>query len=509
MYRTFFGLREQPFNLTPDPKFLYLNTGYREALAAMRYGISARKGFVSLVGEAGTGKTTLLRCLLAEFGPEVRSVLVLNPAVGFEELLSFILTDLGRPPVPATPKLELLQMLNAELLDTLARGGNVVVLIDEAQDLAIAVLEELRLLSNLETAKEKILQIVLVGQPELDGMLARPELRQLRQRIAVPARLRPLARRELASYIAARIAAAGGDGRGLFSASALWRLWRFSRGVPRLVNLACDNALVSAYAAGTRRVGWRTVGEAARDLHRPRHAIPTARRLPHLRLGTIAVAAAVGALIGTRVSQWVTNGVFGPRPVPVAMEPVAVGGASLREPAQLEPGATMPVAPEVRAAAAPALTAASDLHAPPAARQGEPLRASQPEDSTTIGETAPAAVTHPVALAVPPTVSDVAGVREPDVAVAPEQVDVVVRVVEGDFLERLARRRYGVVAPHVLEAIKRANPGLTNLDILTPGQTIVLPGNLVLQEEGVTGAPTRGATSGTQGTAEENGSGRQ
>src|SRR6185503_5634219 len=133
------------------------------------------------------------------------------------------------------------QALNAELLDTLARGGNVVVLIDEAQDLSIPVLEELRLLSNLETAKEKILQFVLAGQPELASMLARPELRQLRQRIAVPARLRPLKRREVSAYVAARLRAAGGDTR-LFTRAALHRLWRFSRGVPRLLNVACDNA---------------------------------------------------------------------------------------------------------------------------------------------------------------------------------------------------------------------------------------------------------------------------
>src|SRR5882724_7373510 len=254
MYRAFFGLREKPFNLTPDPKFLYLNASYREALAALRYGIADRKGFVSLIGEAGTGKTTLLRCLLAELGPEVRSVLVLNPAVGFDELLTFILTDLGHPPLPGTPKLELLQALNTELLETLHRGGNVVVLIDEAQDLTIPVLEELRLLSNLETANEKILQLVLAGQPELDAILTRRELRQLRQRIAVPARLRPLARGEVAAYVAARIAAAGGDARGLFTASALRQLYGFSRGVPRLVNVACDSALVNAYAAGARLV---------------------------------------------------------------------------------------------------------------------------------------------------------------------------------------------------------------------------------------------------------------
>src|SRR5689334_15360643 len=268
MYLAFFGFREKPFNLTPDPKFLYLNASYREALAALHYGVVDRKGFVSLIGEAGTGKTTLLRRLLSEIPRETRSVLVINPAIGFEEMLRFILSDLGRPPDAGATKLDMLEVLNVELLDTLARGGNVVVLIDEAQDLTIPVLEELRLLSNLETAKEKILQLVLAGQPEFDALLARPEIRQLRQRISVSARLRPLARSEVEAYVGARIKAAGGDVRGLFTRGALFRLWWFSGGVPRLISAACDNALVTAYARGKRTIGWREIGEAMRDLRR-------------------------------------------------------------------------------------------------------------------------------------------------------------------------------------------------------------------------------------------------
>ena len=476
MYRAFFGLLEQPFNLTPDPKFLYLNTGYREALAAMRYGIFARKGFVSLVGEAGTGKTTLLRCLLAELGPEIRSVLVLNPAVGFEELLRFILADLGRPLAPGTPKLELLQALNAELLETLARGGNVVVLIDEAQDLAIPVLEELRLLSNLETAKEKILQLVLVGQPELDTMLARPELRQLRQRIAVPARLRPLARRELAAYIAARIAAAGGDGRGLFTAPALYRLWRFSRGVPRLLNLACDNALVTAYAAGSRRIGWKIVGEAARDLHRPQLPALAVRRLARFRLGTIAAAAGIGVVVGTRVSQLVASSSLGPPPMLVAMEPVAAAGVSLPASGQMRPDAATTVAIDTAAALAVASTATPGRDATPVAGDAESIVATPPASSAATGEGATAASARLETLAPLPTEGDASRMVAPDAAASPGPGDVILRVEEGDFLTRIARRHYGSDAPSVLEAIQRANPGLVNLDMLLTGQTIVLPG---------------------------------
>src|SRR2546422_3805412 len=170
MYTTFYGLRDLPFNVTTDPGCLYLNDCYQEAIAALDYGIEARKGFISLIGEAGTGKTTLLRRLLDTLEPNVRSVLLLHPTVVFDEILEHILQELGIPTEGAR-KLARLQRLNEFLLENTRAGGNVVLLIDEAQDLAIPVLEELRLLSNLETGKEKILQIVLTGQPELEARL--------------------------------------------------------------------------------------------------------------------------------------------------------------------------------------------------------------------------------------------------------------------------------------------------------------------------------------------------
>ena len=452
MYRAFFGFREDPFNLTPDPKFLYLNASYREALAAMRHGVNARKGFVSLIGEAGTGKTTLLRCLLAELEPGTRSVLVLNPAVGFDELLAFILTDLGHPPRPGMQKLELLQMLNAELLETLAHGGNVVVLIDEAQDLAIPVLEELRLLSNLETAKEKILQFVLAGQPELDATLARPELRQLRQRIAVPARLRPLARDEVQAYVAARVSAAGGDGRGLFTPAAMRRLWWFSRGVPRLVNVACDAALVNAYAAGTRLVGWRIMTEAVRDFRRPTRATLLFAPLL-LRARSVAWAAAAGVVVGLTISRLASGTPPGPS-IPAA----PYGG------------------PEVQAAGPAAARGAGELVASVA--NGGRAGGAQPRRV----EETPSAIDGPtVAADGVRTESDaVGGVASLAVVsghgVSSETATIAeVRIERGDTLGHIARRYYGRNWPLALEAIKRANPALVDTDTLEVGQRIVLP----------------------------------
>lgn len=445
MYRAFFGFREKPFNLTPDPKFLYLNASYREALAALHYGVVERKGFVSLIGEAGTGKTTLLRRLLSEIPRETRSVLVINPAIGFEEMLRFILTDLGRPPAPGASKLDMLEALNVELLDSLARGGNVVVLIDEAQDLTIPVLEELRLLSNLETAKEKILQLVLAGQPEFDALLARPEIRQLRQRISVSARLRPLARSEVQAYVAARITAAGGDVRGLFTQGALFRLWWFSGGVPRLVNAACDNALVTAYARGKRTIGWREIGEAMRDLRRQVSWAPSRWR----GVGTLLAAALVGAgiVLGAMEvlrSRW-------PELLPgSAVMPAAVATALPVAAASSTPTGTISPAP------AEAPTAALPVAVPSSVA---------PDPSPSVSEV-PTAVPSPTETAT----------ATPEPAATASTDALTIRVTDGATLTDLAVHYYGNASPRVLARIRAANPWLDDPDVLWSGKLLTLPG---------------------------------
>jgi general secretion pathway protein A len=264
MYAEFYGLRELPFNVTPDPRFLYLNDCYQEALAALAYGIDARKGFISLIGEAGTGKTTLLRRLLDSLGANTKSVLLLNPTVTFDEILEHILLELGVP-AEGGKKLVQLERLNEFLIEHTAAGGNVALLIDEAQDLAPGVLEELRLLSNLETAREKILQIVLAGQPELDATLADTALRQLRQRVTLRIRIRALAPAEVASYVRSRLDRAGTPSPDLFSAAALERVAALSGGIPRVVNVLCDAALLVAFATGRRQVTPEVVEDAWRD----------------------------------------------------------------------------------------------------------------------------------------------------------------------------------------------------------------------------------------------------
>ena len=265
MYCEFYQLREPPFNVTPDPKFLYLNARYREAIASLNYGITQRKGFITLIGEAGTGKTTLLNKLLEELDTKTKSVFIFNTNVTFEEILEYMFAEFALP-VHNAKKLYMLQRLNSFLLEELRGGGNVALLIDEAQDLEFSVLEDLRLLSNLETAKEKILQIVLSGQPELGQKLSNPILRQLRQRIGINCRLLPLSRDEITEYVQYRLQAAGCPDLKLFSREAEEQVYHFSRGIPRLVNVVCDNALVIGYALGKKRIGADVITEAAADL---------------------------------------------------------------------------------------------------------------------------------------------------------------------------------------------------------------------------------------------------
>jgi general secretion pathway protein A len=265
MYCEFYQLREPPFNVTPDPKFLYLNARYREAIASLNYGITQRKGFITLIGEAGTGKTTLLNKLLEELDTKTKSVFIFNTNVTFEEILEYMFAEFALP-VHNGKKLYMLQRLNSFLLEELRGGGNVALLIDEAQDLEFSVLEDLRLLSNLETAKEKILQIVLSGQPELGQKLSNPILRQLRQRIGINCRLLPLSRDEITEYIQYRLQAGGCTDLKLFSREAEEQIYHFSRGIPRLVNVVCDNALVIGYALGKKRIGADVISEAAADL---------------------------------------------------------------------------------------------------------------------------------------------------------------------------------------------------------------------------------------------------
>jgi general secretion pathway protein A len=280
VYEAHFGLRDRPFCVTPDPRVFYENAAYREALATLVYAVQERRGFGLLTGEVGTGKTTVVRRALEELEPAVRCLHFFHTMLGFDDLVR-VVCDEFRVPGPDGPLVTRLTRLNDWLIAELGAGRTVALLVDEAQNLADDTLESLRLLSNLETDRAKLLQIVLIGQPELEVKLTRPHLRQLRQRVAVQCRLIPLAgAQEVGRFIEYRLAQAGHTGRPLFTPDAVTVVAAASRGVPRLINILGENALLLAFAAGDRRVTGDLAREAAIDLGLMSAAAP--RRAPAL-----------------------------------------------------------------------------------------------------------------------------------------------------------------------------------------------------------------------------------
>lgn len=266
MYLDFYGFDREPFHITPDPEFLYLSPSHKEAFATVVYGVEQRKGFVALTGEVGTGKTTILRAYIKRIErTPTRPIYLFNPDLTFDELLRLILRELGAEELsgPATAMMDRLQWL---LINEYKAGHNVALIIDEAQNMPVETLEKLRMLSNLETAKDKLIQIVLVGQPELDQKLELHALRQLRQRIAVRATIRLLSRAESHEYVRYRLTQAGCLRENVFAKDALRRIVAKARGNPRLLNILCDNALIAGFGALQQTVSAKTVRQVIADV---------------------------------------------------------------------------------------------------------------------------------------------------------------------------------------------------------------------------------------------------
>jgi len=453
VYHAFYGLSESPFGLTPDPKYLFASEGHKEALAHIAYGIEERRGFVLILGEVGTGKTTLIRHVLRRLGPDVKSVFLFNSSsLGFEELLQAVLRDL-EVPSPGRRRVDLIDALNEFLLQENAAGRRVVLIIDEAQHLSASVLEDIRMLSNLETARNKLLQIVLVGQPELGERLGQPNLRQLRQRIGLAAELKPLSRSDSAKYIQHRLGVAGCP-RPVFTPLALRTVHRKSGGIPRLINVMCDKALVLGYGANKNRIGRGIVKQVAQDWTvfrvsgRPASTAPPVRRTAErrirraprgARLGQVVAAVVVGALIVTGLlvvrlgTPDQTAAVGLPAP---AVSSIPLGVAP-------EPTAPQP---QVGSASGPRLTAVDRV-------PGNDVTPEQPKAE------APAA-----SDAVPPPVDP-----------RPQGPAPLVTVNHGDTLSWLLYSVYGRADETVVDLVCLANPGLGDVDQLSAGQRLRFP----------------------------------
>ena len=265
MYKTFFKLQANPFTTSPDPRYLYMMPQTREALAGLEYGISARKGFIVLTGEVGTGKTTILRRALASFDPaKVFTAFIFNPRLEVLDLLEFILADFGLTPENRTKSGMLIQ-LNRWLIERFRHKETCVIVIDEAQNLSFELLEEVRLLTNLETSSEKLVQIILSGQPELEEKLRQPNLRQLRQRVSLWCRTGPISAVQTGEYIAERLRIAG-TGDTIFLPDAVQAIHAASKGIPRVINLICEHALISAYVDQKRQISAPSIAAVAQDL---------------------------------------------------------------------------------------------------------------------------------------------------------------------------------------------------------------------------------------------------
>lgn len=387
MYNDHFQFREAPFSITPDPAFVYMSPRHREALGHLLYGTGRHGGFVQLTGEVGTGKTTIVRTLLAQELEQVDVAVILNPRQSESEFVASICDEL-HVPAPAEPSLKTcIDALNQHLLETHAAGRRTVLIIDEAQNLSPDVLEQVRLLTNLETHKEKLLRIMLVGQPELSDLLARPDLRQVSQRITARFHLTPLSAAETGDYIRHRLRVAGGD-TALFTPAAVQQIHRLSGGVPRLINVICDRALLGTYAEGTRSVTPAFVKAAAREALGSEPDKHEARRHPwHL------IAGAAGLLM-----LGISAGLL--------LRPAAPAGSAAPTTAQ-GPASAAEAAPGTRMAAAP--TARPD--------PSEPL---QPGPSTP-SPTAPPATDAPrVATAEPVQPVSVPASTEAPVPATPE-----------------------------------------------------------------------------------------
>jgi general secretion pathway protein A len=265
-YLQFYGLKEAPFTITPNPRFLYLSAKHREALNHLLYGIRERKGFVQLTGEVGAGKTTLCRALLEQLPPEQFSTaLILNPVLHPDQMMAAIATEFGLD-VRGKDRFQTLQILNHFLLEEMAKQRDVILIIDEAQNLTNELLEQVRLISNLETDDRKLIQIVLMGQPELRDRLNDHSLRQLRQRITIRYHLRPLRFAEVKDYIRHRLQVSGANGTPYFSMGAVWRVFSYSKGIPRLVNAVCDKCLLAGFVHQRGGIGFSLAGRAVREL---------------------------------------------------------------------------------------------------------------------------------------------------------------------------------------------------------------------------------------------------
>jgi len=514
MYRNFFGFTEKPFDVTPDPRFLYLSPEHRETLATLIYGIQERRGFIVIVGEVGTGKTTLLNTVVDRLDERTKVAYVFNSDVTAEQLITNILVELGLARTDGMLyKDQAIARLNHFAIEQLGKGGNVALIVDEAQNLGHRTMENLRLLSNLETHKLKLIQIILSGQPELDAKLNDPELRQLAQRISLKRYITPLSEAETYEYIQHRLAIAGYEGASLFDRKAQQLIWQYSGGIPRRINILCDNAFLIAYGLKRRKIKEDVMAEAIKDLtwspfsgkiEPPRpfsldaytsQLRKRAFRLTFAKAACIILAAGMLFAIGFQIGKKD----FHPQAGSDAISRNAVRARIGRQPAgpdeaafaQPTPGpvrsvikrevkSVLPLVETARAETTPVDTAAgslkeSDVSSSPTVLTSLPEKAvegsknTQPESVKAV-QTSPETSSQPKAPLRSATAGD-APVKSVD---RPKRVAVV---KPGDTLHSIIVQTYGAYDKATLTKVLRENPNVIDPDLILVGQVIKLPVN--------------------------------
>ena len=422
MYTEYFGLKEAPFSIAPDPRYLYMSAQHREALAHLLYGVGSEGGFVLLTGEVGTGKTTVCRCLLEQMPANCNVAYIFNPKLTVEELLSSICDELRiQYPEGARSIKVFIDRINAYLLEAHAQGRKAVLIIDEAQRLSLDVLEQIRLLTNLETNQRKLLQVILLGQPELKEMLSRPNLKQLSQRIIARYHLGPLTKKEVGAYVSHRLSIAGLNSR-LFPDSTLSELFRLSGGIPRLINVLCDRALLGTYARGRRSVDIRTLARAAQEVfgETGRRSRVTATASGWVLAGLVVIGASLLVLVNrSNLGQ-----------PPVVLDPAAV------------------VEPETEAASVYRRPIPADIKTP-AGDPRTPPAADQEKIPGAVVEHGPLAALQPTSAANAPSATREAATDPNRESAAEAALEPAPLKFFQNFTEE-ARRRSGIMANQAL-----------------------------------------------------------
>lgn len=418
MYTGLYNFSEKPFNLTPDPKFLYLTAQHREALASMIYGITERRGFISITGEVGTGKTTLVYALLNNLDHKIKTVFIYHTNTTFEQLLKTILLELDIP-FENEDKISLLYKLNEFLIHKLTRSETLAVIIDEAQNLSKEVMEEIRMLSNLETSKSKLLQIVFVGQPELEAKINDRDLRQLKQRIGIRRQIKPLTMSECKKYIDHRLNLVGSRSSHIFTSDALYLICKQSRGIPRAINILCENAFLIGYSLSKKKITTAIVREVIHDMSGslpqpdPDTEPPP---LPFIRRRSLGLTLFLICCIGlVTLGMWHIRGFSETRPTPLPVDTAVVA-----------------TAPDHRLIGK---------------RPAEPDKAREARPALDSKRTAG---NHTL-------------------------IGHIVTVNDGDSIFRLAQEHYGASNESLADVILKANPQITNVNRIRTGQRIVIP----------------------------------